>query len=245
MIKSGFNNSLLFFLMLVSYKGIGQNFSVTYSFANVTTTSGRTDPTPVPVATGVSFGNFTAVAPAGNPNALADNPNASGRFSFTGWPLGATNSSNVFSGSINMGQYYEVTLTPQMYYSLQLDSISFTQQRSGTGIRRYSVRSSVDGFGANLPAVIDPPNANLSVIGSDTFQVVDLGTTMAENGSKNILSDLTAYSSITSAVTFRFYAWNAEGSSGTFSIDNVKLSGSTTLSATAPNIIPGTSTPKL
>src|SRR3982750_5045769 len=105
--------STLLTVLFISVLAHAQSFSGTYPFTNVTNTSGRTDPTPVPTATGVTFGSFSAVAPAGNPNSLSPNPNASVRFSFTGWPTGATNGSNTFTGSINTGQYYEVTISPQ------------------------------------------------------------------------------------------------------------------------------------
>src|ERR1051326_2718625 len=60
-----------------------QAFTGTYTFASVTTTSGTTDPTPPPTATGLTFGSFTAVGPH------SPNPNANGRFSFVNWPTGA------------------------------------------------------------------------------------------------------------------------------------------------------------
>ncbi len=78
-----------------------------------------------------------------------------------------------FTGTINAEQYFEVTITPQTYYTVYLDSITFTLQRSGTGIRQYSVRSSRDNFAANLPTVIDPAATNLTVVTANTFQVSD------------------------------------------------------------------------
>src|SRR5262245_20294284 len=105
---------LLATLFIVS-GAFAQAFNGTYNFASVTTTSGLTDPTPVPTATGVTFGSFAAV---GQTQA---NPNAGGRFSFTGWPTGATNGSDVFSGSLLATQYYQVTITPQAGYSLDIN----------------------------------------------------------------------------------------------------------------------------
>ena len=202
----------------------GQAFSVTYPFTSVSTTSGRTDPTAVPVVSGLTFGSFVAQAPTGNPNALGTNPNAAGRFSFQGWPLGATAGSDIFTGTINTSQYYEVTITPQLNIKLTLDSISFTVQRSATGIRQYSVRSSIDSFASNLPASIVPANATLQVVNDSIFQVTEANAA-ATDGSKITITNI---SEITSAVTFRFYGFNARANGGTFSIDNVKFSGSTT-----------------
>ena len=206
-----------------------QSFSVTYDFAGVSTTSGRTDPTPVPTAPGLTFGSFTAVG-----TGLSDHPNASTRFSFTGWPLGATHNNDVFTGSIDLGRYYSVTITPQAFFDLDLTSISFTLQRSGTGIRQYAVRSSIDGYAANLPATIDPANASLQVVSGNVFQVADAATG-ALTGSK-INLPAAAFSDLTTPVTFRFYSFNAEANGGTFSIDNVQFTGTATISPTAPNL---------
>lgn len=215
---------MMSFLSLLSLPGIGQSFAATYPFTNVTTSSGLTDPTPVPTATGATFSSFTAVGQT------TSNPNATVRFSFTGQPLGATNGSDVFTGSISTTQYYEVTVTPSAGYSLDLNTITFTSQRSGTGIRQYAVRSSLD-FTTNLPASISPVNANLSVVPTNVFQVLD-ASTGANDGSTITLSS--AYDALTSAVTFRFYGWNAEASGGTFSIDNVVINGIATAVTPTP-----------
>ena len=200
----------LFFITLAG----AQPFTGLYNFAGVTTSSGTTDPTVVPTATGVTFGSFTAI---GTPA----NPNATGRFSFTAWPLGATNGNNTFSGNIDPAKYYELTITPQNNYRLNLSSITFTFQRSGTGVRQYAVRSSADSYATNLPASINPANANLQVVATNIFQVEDAATA-ANDGSTITLSGFT---NITAPLTFRFYGWNAESNAGTFSIDNVNVSG--------------------
>lgn len=224
--KKHLPGSLLFVLFpLFAFKGFAQSFSVTYDFANVTTGSGTTDPTPVPTATGVTFGSFSAVGASANPNAAA-------RFSFTGWPTGATDGSNTFTGSLDPARYYSVTLTPAANYTLTPTAITFTLQRSGTGIRQYAVRSSIDGYTTNLPAGISPANANLSVVSGNVFQVTDASTT-AQDGST---VTLTGFTNLSNAVTFRFYGFNAEAAGGTFSLDNVKFSGSAAVNAAAPDI---------
>jgi hypothetical protein len=208
----------LLFLLLPLF-GQGQAFTGTYSFASVTTSTGTTDPTPVPTATGVTFGSFSAVGTLANPN-------AGNRFSFANWPLGATDASDTFAGNINLGEYYSVTLTPQAGFVLSLSTISFTLQRTGTGVRQYVVRSSADGYTTNLPATIAPANANLSVVSGTIFQVTD-PTITAQPGSTITLGG-TSYANVSSPVTFRFYGFNAEVASGTFSIDDVKITGTAT-----------------
>lgn len=207
---------LLFcFTMLLATTLFAQSFNGTYSFSGVSTTTGKTDPTAVPTATGVTFGSFTANG------AVSTNPNAASRFSFTSQPTGATNSSDVFTGAIDLTKYYEVTITPVSGYTLNITGIKFTMQRSGTGIRQYSVRSSKDSYATNLPASISPANTDLQVVTGNVFQVLDAATT-AEAGST---ITLTGFTSITTATTFRFYGYNAEAIGGTFSIDDVIISG--------------------
>jgi autotransporter-associated beta strand protein len=189
----------------------------TYTFSDVTNTSGTSSAGDV--ITGATLSDFTAV---GTPA----NANAGGRFSFTNWSTGATNGSNTFTGAIALAEYYQFTITPSIGFGLDLESISFTIQRSGTGIRQYSVRSELDGYSSNLPAAISGTTTALSVVElpeANIFQITD-ATTTAVNGSTVALG--AAYSAVTSAVTFRFYGWNAEAVTGTFSIDNVAISGS-------------------
>ena len=205
----------------------GQAFSGTYPFTSVTTTSGLTDPTAVPTATGVTFGSFSSVISG------QTNPSAASRFSFTNPPLGATNGSNTFTGSLDAAKYYQVTVTAAAGYTMTLSSITFTIQRSGTGIRQYAVRSDADSYAANLAASISPTNAALSVVSTDIFQITD-ATTTASVGSTITLSgaSFTTLAAGTSR-TFRFYGWNAEAAGGNLSIDDVVISGTATSTSSA------------
>lgn len=196
-------------LMLISGLTYGQTFSGTYDFTLVTTSSGTTDPTPPPTAAGLTFGAFNAVGTPANPNATI-------RFSFTDW------STTV----INTAEYYQVTLTPAVNYSIDLNTIVFRIQRSGTGIRHYSVRSDIDAYAANQPASINPANATLSVVATDVFEITDNAT--FQDGSTITLG--TGFDNLTAPVTFRFYGFDAEAAGGTFSIDNVTFNGVATFS---------------
>ncbi|HLC83431.1 MAG TPA: PKD domain-containing protein, partial [Bacteroidia bacterium] len=219
--------TLILACIITSFCSFAQSFTALYPFDSVKTTSGTTDPTPLPTATGVTFGSFTAV---GTPA----NPNATGRFSFTDWSLGALTGETIYAnltGSANTSEYYEVTIAPAGVYTLSLNSISFTFTRSGTGVRTYSVRSDADGFATNLPASISPANPNLSVQAGDIF-FLNTDITSNQNGSTITLSGA-AFTNISVARTFRFYGFNAEGTGGTFSIDNVLIDGV----ATAPAVL--------
>ncbi|MGI4736003.1 MAG: T9SS type A sorting domain-containing protein [Janthinobacterium lividum] len=213
--------------LLLPLLGWGQAFTGTYQFTDVAQgAGGTTDPTAVPIATGVNFGAFSAV---GTPA----NPNAGGRFSFANWPTGAIDGSNVFTGAINTGEYYSVTLAPQAGFVLSVSSATFTLQRTGTGIRQYAVRSSADNYATNLPASIAPATAALSVVAGNIFQVADASAS-AQVGSTITVSGA-GYTNVSGPVTFRFYGFNAEAASGTFSIDDVKFTGTAT-ATNAPTI---------
>ena len=198
------------------------SFTAIYDFNAVAMNmNGEVDPTPPPTVTGLTFYSFISTGAAANPN-------ANGRFSFPSQPLGGVNLSDDFSqftGSLNLAAYFEVNISPLSLIELQLDTIAFTVQRSGTGIRNYAVRSSVDGFAANLAASINPANANFAVGAGNEFQWLFDAQTGANNGSLVTLG--LPHANLTTNVTFRFYGWNAEASTGTFSVDNVTFSGST------------------
>ena len=212
-------------LLLACTLTFGQVFTGTYAFGSVTTTSGLTDPTPVPTAAGMTFGSFTSVNP------VATNSTAASRFSFDNQVIGATNADNVYTNltaSIDLANYTQVTVTPNAGTTYDLTGITFRHQRSGTGVRTYAVRSSADGYAANLPASINPTNTELSVqAGNVFFRVLD-ATTSGQNGSTITLSGA-GFTALTTPVTFRFYGWNAEGTGGTQSIDDVNISGNVTI----------------
>lgn len=206
----------------LSFTTLGNGFfAATYTFDSVKTTSGLTDPSPLPTVTGLSFGAFSGVG-AGAPTA---NSTAAFRFSLTDWSIGATNGSDVFTSATDTTtKYFEVTITPNNGVALNLSSVSFKWQRSGTGVRQSFVRSSVNGYTNNLAASIAPANAALSVVANNKFQITD-ATTVGTTGCTITLGGAT-FSNIIAPITFRFYGINAEAVSGTFSIDDVVFSGS-------------------
>ena len=223
-------NIVFSFLTIFSFYIHGQNVLASYGFGNITTSSGTIDPTPVPLVSGLTFSPFTA-------SGVSANPNATGRFTFTGWPSGATNavdSYSSFTGVLTPTAYYEVSLTPNATYTLNLSAISFFVRRSATGIRNYAVRSSADNFATNLPASVGT-NTKLSVINPDIFfWNFDAASTSSDQKGSNIALSSPSFTSCTSPLTFRFYGWNSEGSGGTFSIDSVVFFGSATNVFTPP-----------
>ena len=195
-------------------------FAAVYMFDAVKTNTGLTDPTPVPIVTGLDFSACKAIG-AGLPTL---NPTSNAAFSLTGWTVGATDGSDQFtSATDSTDRYFEFTLTPAPGKTLTLSALKFKWQRSGTGPRQVFVRSSVNNFGNNLPASISPANSNLSIVPFDKIQMNDVVTT-GQNGSTITLSGA-AFTNISTPVTFRMYGINAEDSNGIFSIDNVVFNG--------------------
>ena len=191
-------------------------FHVGYDFSAVTTSSGTTDPTAVPVSKNINFGAFTA-------NGVSTNPSAAARFSFTGWPTGATNGSEDFTGNLNTAKYFEVTITPSAGFQLDLVSLSFILQRSATGVRQWAVRSSLDHFTTNLKVALETANNNLLIQPGSLFQITDRALTGPQTGCALVLGD--EFKQIKTAISFRFYGLNAESFAGTFSLNNVTITG--------------------
>ncbi|MCE3259907.1 MAG: hypothetical protein K0S12_1548, partial [Bacteroidetes bacterium] len=156
---------------LLAKSADSQNFSLYYPFSSVTATTGPVDPTPTPTAAGVTSGAWTAVG-------TSTNASGSGYFSFSLWGTGATNGNNTtFTGSIDPGKYYEITLTPQTNYGVSLTNMSFGTSRSGTGVRHWAVRTNKDAYTSNIAATYTALNAAasasapvISVIANNVFQ---------------------------------------------------------------------------
>lgn len=237
----------LSFILLASLS-FGQAFTGTYDFAGIATvapatapTNGLTDPSPVPTAAGVTFGSFSAVISSSVTTIPAGSTGA-GRFSYGNQPLGATtavDTYNTLTGALDPAIYYQVTITPQSGFSMDLTQLTFKSQKSGTGARTYAVRSSVDGYAANLPASISPANAELSVqAGNVFFRNLDAITT---GQAGNTITFGAGFTAITTPVVLRFYGWNAEAAGGSFSIDDVIITGTTATLSVKQNTISGLS----
>lgn len=226
MIKNLLSAAFLFLSLSV----FSQAFNGMYPFSGVvsgTANTGPTDPTPPPTATGLTFGAFSAVG-------TGTAPSAGGVFSFSGWDVSITNGNDAYAtytGAINPGKYYEVSLTPAVNYGVDLTSITFNMLRSSTGPRNWAVRSNKDSYTANLQASVGT-NTAISVVGSNIFfwNLDATGNTIQQKGSTITLSGAN-FTAQTSPYTFRFYAWNAENVAGTFRLDTVTFTGLATMGA--------------
>ncbi len=213
-------NILIIGLTFFKFYAFAQVFSCTYGFPEVTTNTGMTDPSQTPTVNGLQLSSFTS-------QGTSLNPSASARFSFTGWPLGSVDGDDNygnFLGQLSPTVYYEVSVSVDPGYTLNLNSLSFDVRRSGTGIRTYCVRSSLDNYTTNLAASTGT-NSKLEIIPTDIFfwKYDSISTNNDQKGSRIDFSSV--FSAITGSLTFRFYAWNSEANGGSFSLDNVNFKG--------------------
>jgi hypothetical protein len=132
-----------------------------------------------PTAQGVSF-------PAGNGSVDA----------FSAYPWS--------TGPVDLNLYIEFKIGPATGYKTSLASFGFDHRRSGTSIRSWEVRSSLDDYG--------------SVIGSGS--VADVTTWYTE-----LISLPPQFLDLTATTTFRIYGYTAEAATGTWRFDNVYFTG--------------------
>ena len=227
------------FILITGFtKTFSQSFSFYYPFSSVSATTGAIDPTPTNTFTGINSGSWTAVGTS----TAASGP---GYFSFSMWGLGATNGNNTtFTGSIDPGKYYEITLTPQQSYAVTLNNMSFGASRSSTGVRHFAVRTNKDGFANNVAATYTALNAAASssivpvtIENGNTFlwtnDALNTGSGAAAFATNNICNVNFSgpnYANQASPFIIRVYAWDAEATGGTFRVDTLVLNGTATFS---------------
>ncbi len=117
------------------------------------------------------------------------------RFAATGFTLDSV--------ARDTAQYFAFRLTATGTARIDLDSLTFVERRSGTGIRRYEVRSSVDNFATALVSVSVPDDTNTRP------GLLGLGA---------------AFASLPT-VEFRVYGYGAEATAGTWRVDDVRFVG--------------------
>lgn len=145
---------------------------------------------------------------------------SSGNSRASGWSTGATTGSDTFLGTVDLGKYFEFTLSVDSGFTLDMSSISFGLGRSATGPRQWQWRSNVDSYAAtigsytstnssltNSGGVLTNPDTNSSWTGN----ILDL--------SGSSFQDL-------SSITFRLYGFNSEATTGTGGLQgNLTFSG--------------------
>ncbi len=124
-----------------------------------------------------------------------------------GGGIGATSgadsiSSNGWTSEMepDAGDYFEFSITADEATEATVQTISFAERRSGTGVRFFTIRSSLDGFTEDLTPPVGVPD----------------DTTTREQ-----VLGLTGFPTIRNeSVTFRIYGYGAESASGTWRLAN-------------------------
>lgn len=132
---------------------------------------------------------------------VANSATAAGAFNASGWTTGA----------IDLTDYYEFTITPGATFSLSLTNLGFAERRSGTSIRDWSVRTSLDFFSTDVATGNVPDDTN--------FRSHNVGLSAS-------------FANVSTSITFRIYGYTAESETGTWRIDDVALYG--TLNGSGP-----------
>jgi hypothetical protein len=156
-----------------------------------------------------------AVAAAGsglsNENFLQGNPTTGLSWSFTNWALDPSAPGYSGTGVIDTTKYFEFKVDLSNYGGIVF---SFDERRSGTGIRDFIVHYSIDGV------TFSPIPATQTTVADNTSwrsHSFDLGSGTPIDLAIRGESD----------VYFRIYGYNAEGTGGTWRIDNVTFTAST------------------
>ncbi len=127
---------------------------------------------------------------------------ATGSISSTGWTTAA---------SIDLNDYYSFTITPDVGFTLNLDTLTFAERRSGTGIRNFVIRTSLDSFTADIFSASVP----------DDTATRDQSFTF--NSSFDVIS---------SALTIRVYGYSSESAAGTWRLANSTATSNMQLTGT-------------
>ena len=145
---------------------------------------------------------------ASNPYTTGDVKNANVTVSGIGRGSGITggnatdryNANGWNSTSLDANDYFYFTITPSSGYQVNFTSFVYTSQASTPAGMSFALRSSVDNYATD--------------IGTATVT----GTTIDLSGA--------SFQNISSAITFRLYAWGAGSSANTFSVNSFSFNGS-------------------
>jgi len=189
-----------FVIVAAAITADAQSFSGTYTFGsdgNVVTFP--YNGTAVP---NLTVGDLTKVGVTSGPS--------SQNFRASNWALDTVSGS--LTGSVDLGKYFDFTLTAAAGYTFDMTSFDFGVGRSGTGPRSFEWRSSLDSF-ASVTSGYTSVNAALNQdLGSGILTYTADATTSATG---NVLSFTGSSFTNLSSVTFRFYGYNSEQTGGT------------------------------
>ncbi len=132
------------------------------------------------------------------------------------------NAQNWSKSTLDLTDYYALTIQPHCGFEMTLTSLTLDEKRSGTGIRNWSIRSSLDDFATDFKTFNVPDDTNLRNHQDITFN--------------------TSFENLTGPIEFRIYGFNAESGAGTWRIDDVNINGSITGMLTKIHTLQGNGT---
>jgi len=179
------------------------NFGGTYTFPSGAQASSA-------AAGAYNGATMTGLTPSSVRNSAATTwSSSSSNYRATNWATGATTGSDTFTGSVDLTEYIGFTLAAEAGYSFDITSISFGLGRSGTGVRQWQWRSSVDNYAAAL--------TNYTTLAAGLTNTSGVLTNPDSNSSwtGNVLTLSDASFKALTTVTFRLYGYNSEANLGT------------------------------
>jgi len=123
------------------------------------------------------------------------------------------------TGAINTGMYFEISISPNSGYEINVSEVNFGERRSSTGIRDYQVRWSVDDFtNSTTIATVNVPDNDDERSGNITGLNIDVADGQT--------------------LKIRWYGYNAESTAGTWRINDntLNLTGTVTSTNTVPTV---------
>ncbi|MCA0426309.1 MAG: T9SS type A sorting domain-containing protein [Bacteroidetes bacterium] len=195
-----------------------QSFSGTYSFAGTVANVSSLN------YNGSAITNLTVSALT---KSGVTTSSSSGNSRASGWGTGSTNGAASAGGSVDLAKYFEFTITAGSGYTISNPTLTFGVGRSATGPRRFQWRSNLDSYGS----AISVGTVNSSISHSSGVLETPDGTS---GYTGNII---TVTTSGQTSITFRFYAYGAEATSGTGGLEgNLSFGGTLVASSSTPTI---------
>ncbi len=195
----------------------------TFTFDDVTTSSGTVDPTPVPVVldtiTDVMRTSFEPISAHG----VSANSVVNGQFAFSNWPDGALDGNTVYAeltGQRDDQKYYRIVVFPAATDVLKVDTVIVKVSRSADGPRTFALRTGVNNFGSNLPFVTN----SFGIINSQSPSVAYFMNDVETSGTVRFV---TSGTNTLQPAVYHLYAWNSEAESGSFHVEEVIVRGET------------------
>ena len=150
-------------------------------------------------------------------------------FFASGWGTGSVNSGGAggAGGTLDSNKYFQFTITAGQGFTVTNPSITFGVGRNGSGPRRFEWRSSLNGYATAIPVTTN--NGSVTVT-NNMLQMTDSATSRTGN-------TVSLTTSGQSQITFRFYAYGAESTSGTGGLaGNLTFSGTLVENPASPII---------